>query len=42
MVANGGPFGTTNDTDVLHGEDRKEQILIRSIIPVFIHFEDTK
>lgn len=42
MVANGGPFRTTNDTNVLDREDGKEQIFIRPIIPVFIHFEETK
>lgn len=39
VVADGGPFRTADDANVLHGQDGKEQILVGSVIPIFIHGE---
>lgn len=36
MVANGGPFGTTDDTNVLYRENGKEQVFVGAIIPILI------
>lgn len=41
MVPDSNPFRTTNDTNVLHGQNSKEQVFVGAIIPVFvIHIDE--
>jgi hypothetical protein len=39
MVTDGSPFRAANDPNVLYGKYREEQILIGTVIPVFIHLD---
>lgn len=37
MAADGRPFRSAYDADVLDGQDGEEQILVGAIIPVLVH-----
>lgn len=37
MVADGGPFCSANDSNVLDRENGEKEILVGPVIPVFVH-----
>lgn len=38
MITNGSPFSAAYYADVLDGEDGEKEVLISSVIPIFVHF----
>lgn len=37
VVANGGPFSSTDDTDVLDRKNSKKEVLVGSVVPILVH-----
>jgi hypothetical protein len=42
MITNSGPFGTAYDANVLYREYCEEEVFVRSVIPILVHFSVKK
>lgn len=37
MVANGGPFCSADDADVLDGKNGEKEVLVGPVVPILVH-----